>query len=293
MVALRRRARERRLGWRLVPPGLLRRWHARSAPRPTPSAGSTRSRSRGPSCPAPPIPPVRAGRWRRSRSTWSGEVTGWSCCSRRRSTTRDLDPGYIKGYLPGVRENGGQYTHAAVWSILAVAALGDGDKAAELFSLLNPINHASTPRRGLSLQGGAVRHGRRCLRRAAPCRPRRLDVVHRVRGLDVPGGHRGDPRVPAARRRPSCWIPASRRPGRATRSTSAIALPATRSSWRTPTASAAAWHRGSSTDVCSWTARPRSRLSTMAWPTASGSSLGDPKVPCRLGCRGAVGSPPG
>jgi cyclic beta-1,2-glucan synthetase len=55
-----------------------------------------------------------------------------------------LDPGYIKGYLPGVRENGGQYTHAAVWCILAFAALGDGDRAAELFSLLNPINHGKT-----------------------------------------------------------------------------------------------------------------------------------------------------
>ena len=54
------------------------------------------------------------------------------------------DPGYIKGYLPGVRENGGQYTHGAIWSVLAFAALGDGDKAGELFSLLNPINHAST-----------------------------------------------------------------------------------------------------------------------------------------------------
>jgi cyclic beta-1,2-glucan synthetase len=54
------------------------------------------------------------------------------------------DPGYIRGYLPGIRENGGQYTHAAIWSVLAFAALGDGDKAGELFSLLNPINHAST-----------------------------------------------------------------------------------------------------------------------------------------------------
>ncbi|MGZ8497979.1 MAG: GH36-type glycosyl hydrolase domain-containing protein [Candidatus Binatia bacterium] len=54
------------------------------------------------------------------------------------------DPGYIKGYLPGVRENGGQYTHAAIWSVLAFAALGDGDKAGELFALLNPINHASS-----------------------------------------------------------------------------------------------------------------------------------------------------
>jgi cyclic beta-1,2-glucan synthetase len=56
----------------------------------------------------------------------------------------DVDPGYIKGYLPGVRENGGQYTHAAIWSVIAFATLGDGDRAGELFSLLNPINHAST-----------------------------------------------------------------------------------------------------------------------------------------------------
>ncbi len=56
----------------------------------------------------------------------------------------DVDPGYVKGYLPGIRENGGQYTHGAVWSILALASLGDGDKAGELFSIINPINHAST-----------------------------------------------------------------------------------------------------------------------------------------------------
>ena len=54
------------------------------------------------------------------------------------------DPGYIKGYPPGIRENGGQYTHAALWSIIAFAVLGDGDNAAALFSLLNPINHART-----------------------------------------------------------------------------------------------------------------------------------------------------
>jgi cyclic beta-1,2-glucan synthetase len=54
-----------------------------------------------------------------------------------------LDPGYIKGYLPGIRENGGQYTHAAVWSVAAFAMLGEGDKATDLFNLLNPIHHAS------------------------------------------------------------------------------------------------------------------------------------------------------
>src|SRR5678809_1651087 len=54
------------------------------------------------------------------------------------------DPGYIKGYPPGIRENGGQYTHAAAWSVIAFAMLGDGDKAAELFTMLNPIRNAGT-----------------------------------------------------------------------------------------------------------------------------------------------------
>jgi cyclic beta-1,2-glucan synthetase len=52
------------------------------------------------------------------------------------------DPGYIKGYVPGVRENGGQYTHAAIWTVIALARLGMGDEAMELFHLINPINHA-------------------------------------------------------------------------------------------------------------------------------------------------------
>ncbi|MGH2396128.1 MAG: GH36-type glycosyl hydrolase domain-containing protein, partial [bacterium] len=55
-----------------------------------------------------------------------------------------LDPGYIKGYVPGIRENGGQYTHAAVWTVLAFAALGEGDKAGELFRMLNPITHTTS-----------------------------------------------------------------------------------------------------------------------------------------------------
>jgi cyclic beta-1,2-glucan synthetase len=56
--------------------------------------------------------------------------------------TSAQDPGYIKGYPPGVRENGGQYTHAAAWIVMALARLGSGDEAAELFHLLNPLNHA-------------------------------------------------------------------------------------------------------------------------------------------------------
>ncbi len=57
------------------------------------------------------------------------------------------DPGYVKGYVPGVRENGGQYTHAAAWVVWALAALGDGDRAAALFRLLNPLYSADTPER--------------------------------------------------------------------------------------------------------------------------------------------------
>lgn len=56
----------------------------------------------------------------------------------------ELEPGYIKGYVPGVRENGGQYSHGAVWTVLAFAKMGNGDKAWELFHLLNPINHCRT-----------------------------------------------------------------------------------------------------------------------------------------------------
>ena len=57
-----------------------------------------------------------------------------------------LNPGYIKGYIPGVRENGGQYTHGAIWTAMAFALMGDSQRAWELFALLNPIHHGGTPR---------------------------------------------------------------------------------------------------------------------------------------------------
>ncbi len=56
----------------------------------------------------------------------------------------NLEPGYIKGYVPGVRENGGQYTHASIWVILAIAKLGNGDRAWQLFNMINPINHSKS-----------------------------------------------------------------------------------------------------------------------------------------------------
>src|SRR5262249_9625866 len=54
------------------------------------------------------------------------------------------DPGYIKGYVPGVRENGGQYTHAAIWTTMAYALMGDTTRAWECFELINPLNHSNS-----------------------------------------------------------------------------------------------------------------------------------------------------
>jgi len=59
--------------------------------------------------------------------------------------TSALNPGYIKGYIPGVRENGGQYTHAAIWTAMALAMMGETEHAWELFRLLNPVHHGATP----------------------------------------------------------------------------------------------------------------------------------------------------
>jgi cellobiose phosphorylase len=57
----------------------------------------------------------------------------------------DLNPGYIKGYVPGVRENGGQYTHAAIWVAMAFSKLGDNKRAWDIFGMINPVNHARSP----------------------------------------------------------------------------------------------------------------------------------------------------
>ena len=56
-----------------------------------------------------------------------------------------MNPGYIKGYVPGVRENGGQYTHGAIWMAMAFAQLGDSRRAWELMAMINPVNHARSP----------------------------------------------------------------------------------------------------------------------------------------------------
>ena len=72
-------------------------------------------------------------------------MRGWCCSSSLRSTQSEPSPGYIKGYPPGVRENGGQYTHAALWLAMAMARSGDGTRAAKMLRMLNPIEHARDP----------------------------------------------------------------------------------------------------------------------------------------------------
>ena len=98
----------------------------------------------------------------------------------------DLNPGYIKGYVPGVRENGGQCTHGAIWAAMAFAALGDNRRAWEILTMINPVNHARSSEADGDLQSGTVccRGRRLCV--AAAHRPWRLDVVHRLGQLDVP-----------------------------------------------------------------------------------------------------------
>ena len=101
-----------------------------------------------------------------------------------------LEPGYIKGYVPGVRENGGQYTHAAIWTVMAFAGMGDVEARVGTVR-----SHQSDPAcadsgRGRPLQSRAVRRGRRRLQRAAAYRPRRVDLVHGIGRMVVSVDHR-------------------------------------------------------------------------------------------------------
>ena len=107
------------------------------------------------------------------------------------------DPGYIKGYPPGIRENGAQYTHAATWAVWAFAELGQGDRAEALFrSAQSDLSqrHAGKSR---AVYGGTLRDRGRRVQCVNACRTRRLDVVHRLKRLDVSRGTRSNSRHPA------------------------------------------------------------------------------------------------
>jgi cellobiose phosphorylase len=97
---------------------------------------------------------VLSGAGNPERSRKAMEMVDELLVDRKHSLIRLLDPpfdkssmnpGYIKGYVPGVRENGGQYTHAAIWTVMAFAALGDRRRTWELLSMINPVNHSNSP----------------------------------------------------------------------------------------------------------------------------------------------------
>ena len=98
------------------------------------------------------------------------------------------DPGYVKGYLPGVRENGGQYTHGAIWVAIAHAMSGDGRGGVPPFPDAQPLKPYSHTGRDSPLHGGALRYGRRYLFAPEAHRPGRLDLVYRLGELVLPPG---------------------------------------------------------------------------------------------------------
>ena len=121
-------------------------------------------------------------------------------------------PGYIMGYPPGVRRTAGNTRHAAAWIVMALARLGCGDEAAELFHMLNPINHTRT-RADVDATRASPTSSPATSGPPRACRPGGLDLVHRLRRLDVSRRAREHPRACAAAGRPSRWTPASRPPG--------------------------------------------------------------------------------
>jgi cyclic beta-1,2-glucan synthetase len=112
--------------------------------RDSPNARSTRSRRAGRCCPAWPATGAPARRWTRWRRGWCGREAKVVQLLDPPFDRKGPDPGYIAGYLPGVRENGGQYTHAAVWAAMAFAALGDAQRAWQVMELINPLHHGRT-----------------------------------------------------------------------------------------------------------------------------------------------------
>ena len=149
---------------------------------------------------------VRRRRRERSSTAWTRSIAGWSAATRGLIQFFDPpfdhfdhEPGYIKGYVPGVRENGGQYTHAAIWTIMALAELGD-QRAWELFRMVNPLHHGATAEAEATYKVEPYVVAADVYAVASARRPRRLDLVHRVGGLDVSPRRRIAPRNAIGRR---------------------------------------------------------------------------------------------
>ena len=106
----------------------------------------------------------------------------------------DLNPGYIKGYVPGVRENGGQYTHAAIWAAMAFAVLGDSKHAWELLGIINPVSHSKS-REEIDIYKVEPYVMAADVYDLRPTWPRRVELVYRFCRMDVPVDNRITPRA--------------------------------------------------------------------------------------------------
>ena len=120
-------------------------------------------------------------------------MTAWRCCSRRRSTRRTTIPATSRAIRPASARTAANTPMPPRGRSSPSRGSAKATKAAGLFSMLNPINHARTPLGPAPLQGRALCRRRRCLCRAGSCRARRLDLVHRLGRLAVPRRHRRDP----------------------------------------------------------------------------------------------------
>ena len=200
----------------------------RSDRRRTTNAGSIRSRSRGPCSRARCRRGSPSARWTRCARRSSRADRSSSCCSIRRSIARRRIPGYIKAYPPGVRENGGQYTHAAVWVVMALARLGCGDEVG------GAVSHAQSDQP--HAHGGATSSGTRPSRTSWPATS---TPARRTPAAAAGAGTRDRRRGCIGPASKACWacggaatrsasIPAFRRRGRATRSCGAWAAHALR-----------------------------------------------------------------
>ena len=116
-----------------------------SVPRVIPNAGLIPLRKAGLFYPAPVMPNAQPWQWKQWISASFDGIIDWVQLLDPPFDKSNLNPGYIKGYVPGVRENGGQYTHAAIWAAMAFAKLGDSRRAWELLEIINPVSHGRSP----------------------------------------------------------------------------------------------------------------------------------------------------
>ena len=183
---------------------------------------SIRSPNPGPSSRRPPRLTARDAQWNRPSGIWWTSAIISCGCSRRPSIIPTPHPGYIMGYPPGLRENGGQYTHGSLWMAMAWARMGDGDAAVHLLKMMNPVELARTPGRCRPLSRRTLRRGGRRVFRGRKSRQKRMDLVHRLGGMDVSNLDRGSAGIPASRR--YAYVEAGH-PGRLARLRDDLSLP--------------------------------------------------------------------